>query len=90
MEIKFDLKKMEQNPSKESRFEWNNGRPYTIPLYFSCTQNVPCATTPYPILSIMRRETLSDEVVVSIRESLEDIKHGHTRSLEEISREMGI
>ena len=47
MKLEFDFKKMEQPYSKESRFEWRNERPFTLPQYFTCMQGVPCEITTY-------------------------------------------
>ncbi len=35
-------------------------------------------------------EPLSDETIKAIQEGLEDIKHGRTRTLEEIAEELGL
>jgi len=35
-------------------------------------------------------EPLSDETIRAIQEGLEDIKHGRTRTLEEIAEELGL
>lgn len=90
MELKLDHKKMEQ--SIHTEYKWVNGRPYIVPLYFSCISDVPCEmTTHFPLFKPYgNKDILSDETISSIKESLEDIEHGRTRSLEEISREMGI